>query len=62
MDIFERKIRLFENKLRRIRNIFNPIEYYYKQYREILNKIRTFSVFNYIYMVFKQKLDSLYLF
>jgi hypothetical protein len=62
MDIFERKIRLFENKLRGIRNIFNPIEYYYKQYRKILNRIRTFSVFNYIYMVFKQKLDSLYLF
>lgn len=62
MDIFERKIRLFENKLRGIRNIFNPIEYYYKQYRKILNRIRTFSVFNYICVFLKQNLGSLSLF
>jgi hypothetical protein len=62
MDIFERKIRAFEKKRRGIQGFFNPIEYYYQQYRKILHRIKTFSVFNYIYVFFTQKLSSFYLF
>ena len=62
MNIFERNIRLFEKKVRRIRSLFNPIEHYYKQYRRLFHRIKTFSVFNFICVLLKQNLGSLSIF
>jgi hypothetical protein len=43
MFFLERKIRVYENKIRRIQDYFKPIQFSYMCYKNILYTIKTFS-------------------
>jgi hypothetical protein len=52
----------FENRIQNIRNYFDPIDFYNRQYKSIVYKLKTFSISKILYSYFRKKWNKLLFF